>query len=109
MNTDLPSITLPCEWMPRIPNVVCGRPATWTITLHDSGTPGHGPNDNKVWLMCPDCALGVLRWAQREKDRDSGTQCAGCDTMLIPTLGAYVIASGELADPRSDIRYADLL
>lgn len=95
-------ITLPCEWQ-RYTAAPCGAPATWSVTTHDFNSPD--PNAVRIWLMCPDCTLALLKWAQREDEQEAGTFCRGCDALISPTLGAFIIAHAELARPDEDTRY----
>lgn len=108
MTTALPWIGSPrCEWTPRKAHTVCGELATWHITTHDftHQPPGADPNARRLWLLCADCALAVLTWAKTGHDAGDGFMCRGCNTLIKPALGGFVISHGELAHPKHDVDY----
>lgn len=95
-----------CGWTPKQARTVCGELATWHMTTHDfTHQPPGDPNGRRAWMLCADCALTVLAWALQAHADGDGIYCRGCDVMLAPVLGAFVLGHGELADPESDVYF----
>jgi hypothetical protein len=91
-----PAPVIGCEWVP--PNCVdpCGDVATWSLEMHAFTEPHTDPNATRWYLVCATCALAVLQWVKTESEVNAGTFCHGCDTLLTPTDGAFLISHRQI-------------